>query len=162
EPLARPLLRLAEPLAPAVAADRAGVALDPAAVEDRVQQLRRAGYRVLVEGAGGLLAPLAWGFTALDLADRLGLQAVIVAHAGLGTLNHVCPTVDALRRRAIEVRGVALNRRAEPPGLAEATNPGSLARLLPGLPIVVAPQHAEGGALDAAMAIAPLVRVLVT
>src|SRR5687767_14570934 len=56
--LARPLLQLAEPLAPAVAADRAGVTLDPDAIEARIRQLRADGYAVVVEGAGGVMVPL--------------------------------------------------------------------------------------------------------
>ena len=41
EPLAEPIARLAEPLAPAVAAERAGTTLDPAAFEARIEALRR-------------------------------------------------------------------------------------------------------------------------
>ena len=139
--MARPLLRLDEALAPAVAAERASLALDPWEVEDRVRALRMAGHRVLVEGAGGVLVPLAWGFTAADLALRLGLEAVVVARAGLGTLNHVLLTVEALTRRNVTVRAVVLNGRGEPPDLAESTNPAILERLLGGTPVVVVPRH---------------------
>src|SRR5688572_8253771 len=52
EPRARPLLRLVEPLAPAVAAERAGQALHVPDLEQRIQDLRRAGYTLVVEGAG--------------------------------------------------------------------------------------------------------------
>ena len=145
EPLARPLLRLAEPLAPAVAADRAGVALEADAVRGRVRALRAAGYRLLVEGAGGLMVPLAWGFTALDLAADVGLAAVIVARPGLGTLNHVVLTAQALSARGVPLAGVVLNGRADPPDLAEQTNPDALPRLLPGVRVVVTPRTAARG-----------------
>lgn len=161
EPLAQPLLRLAEPLAPAVAAERARASLDPAAVEDRLRALRAAGYRVVVEGAGGLLVPLAWGYSALDLAAREGLEAVVVGRAGLGTLNHVALTVEALRRREVVVRGIVLNGKSEPSDLAEATNPAALARLLPGHPIVVVPRHATSDPLEAARRSVPLLAPLV-
>lgn len=150
EPLARPLLRLPEPLAPALAAQRAGAALDPAQVEERIRALRTAGHAVVVEGAGGLLVPLAWGFTALDLACRCGLEAVIVARAGLGTLNHTLLTVEALLRRGVSVRGVVLNGRSEAPDLAEASNPDALAQLLPGMLIVELPRHPCSDSLEAA------------
>lgn len=140
-PLARPLLRLVEPLAPAVAAERQGVALDPRQVEERVKALREAGLRVVVEGAGGVLVPLAWGYTAVDIAVDLDLEAVVVARAGLGTLNHVALTVGALQRRGVRIRAVVLNGRGEPPDLAEATNPAALERLLPGILVVVVPRH---------------------
>ena len=94
--LARPLLQLPEPLAPAVAAERAGVTLDPDDIEARIRQLRQDGYAVVVEGAGGVMVPLSWGYTVLDLAQACDLDAVVVARAGLGTLNHVAMTVMML------------------------------------------------------------------
>ncbi|HTL02996.1 MAG TPA: dethiobiotin synthase, partial [Vicinamibacterales bacterium] len=59
-PLAAPLLRLAEALAPAVAAERAGVQVHAEDIEQRIDALRREGYTLVVEGAGGVLAPLTW------------------------------------------------------------------------------------------------------
>ena len=150
EPLVAPLLRLAEPLAPAVAAHRAGTALEPAAVVGRLRALRERGYTVVVEGAGGLLVPLAWTLTALDLAADERLTAVVVSRAGLGTLNHTLLTVEVLRRRGVAVGGVVLNGRGDPPDLAEETNPAALGRLLAGVPIVVVPRHATADPLAAA------------
>jgi dethiobiotin synthetase len=155
-PLAAPLLRLPEPLAPAVAAERAGVTVEPAAFEERLRALRAAGHTVVVEGAGGALVPLAWGYTALDLAAREGLTAVVVARPGLGTLNHVALTLEALDRRGIPVLSVVLNGRGDPPDLAEATNPGALARLCPGVPISVLPRQATKTPLGVARACAPI------
>jgi len=155
EPLASPLLSLEEPLAPAMAADRAGVFLEPSAVEGRLRALRLAGYTVVVEGAGGVAVPLAWGYTALDLAARTGLHVIVVARAGLGTLNHVALTIEALRAREIVVRGVVLNGPGVPPDLAETTNPDAMLKMIPGLPIVTLPRFPEGG-LAAARAAAAL------
>lgn len=157
EPLARPLLRLSEPLAPAVAADRAGVSLGPAEIERRIGELRAAGYTLVVEGAGGLLVPLAWEYTALDLADRAGLEAIIVARTGLGTLNHILMTLQVLRSRSVPVRGIVLNGLSAPPDLAESTNPAALARLAPGVPIVVLPRHHSGDARQTGNSAAALV-----
>jgi dethiobiotin synthetase len=142
EPLARPLLRLVEPLAPPVAAERAGLVLDPSEIDRRVRALRDRGFTIVLEGAGGVAVPLAWGCTALDLAQRLGLSAVVVGRAGLGTLNHTWLTVEALRTREIPVHAIILNGRRSPPDLAEATNPDALARLLPQLrPLVIDQQE---------------------
>jgi len=149
-PLARPLLRRPELLCPAVAADRAGLVLAPQEIEERISALRAAGHFVVVEGTGGILAPLAWGYTVLDLASRMGLEAVVVSRAGLGALNHVSLTVEALRRRDVPIRGVVLNARGEPPDLAEATNPAALERLLPGLKIVTVPRQAPSTPLGVA------------
>lgn len=159
-PLADPLLRLAEPLAPAVAADRAGTLLDAQSVDDRIRALRDAGYALVVEGAGGLLVPLAWGYTALDLAARAKLETVVVGRAGLGTLNHLALTVATLRSRDVPIRGIVLNGWGPAPDLAEATNPAALARLLPGIPVVVIPRHDEADTLQIARASVPLVAPL--
>jgi dethiobiotin synthetase len=157
-PLLHPLLRLREPLAPAVAAERAGFAFDPDAAVSRIDALRAAGYSLVVEGAGGLLVPLAWGFTALDLAARCGLEAVVVARAGLGTLNHIALTLEALARRNVTVFAVVLNGRGDTPDLAEATNPAALARLFPELRVVVVPRQPTTTPLATARAMAPLLR----
>ena len=159
-PLARPLMQLAEALAPAVAAERAGLSLDVKALERRLPSLYAAGFTVVVEGAGGLLVPLAWGYTALDLAARCGLQAVVVARAGLGTLNHCALTVEALQTRGVAVRGVILNGPSEPPDLAESTNPAALAHLFPGVPVTVLPRHPTREPLEAARRSVPFVSAL--
>lgn len=145
EALARPLLSLAEPLAPAMAALRAGVALDPAEVEARVRALREKLYEpVVIEGAGGVAAPLTWGYTVLDLARHLGLQAVVVARPGLGTLNHAWLTVEALSARAIPVAAVILNGVPAAPDLAEQTNQEALGRLLPHVRVISLPRVGSG------------------
>ncbi len=151
--LARPLLQLPEPLAPAVAAERAGVTLDPDDIEARIRQLRQDGYAVVVEGAGGVMVPLSWGYTVLDLAQACDLDAVVVARAGLGTLNHVAMTVMILRSHHIPIRGVVLNGRSATPDLAESTNPGSLSRMLHGVRIIEVPQDLSGTPIAAAAGI---------
>jgi dethiobiotin synthetase len=160
-PLARPLVRFEEALAPAVAGDRAGQALVPQAVDERIRGLRTLAGRVIVEGAGGALVPLAWDYTVLDLAMRHGLEAIIVGHTGLGTLNHVALTFEALRSRRIPVRAVVLNGRSATPSLPEQTNPAALARILPAIPIAVVPRHDTADTLLAAYASVPFVANLV-
>jgi len=153
EALAVPLLQLAEPLAPAVAADRAGTRMNPRDVESRIAQLRRAGYTLVVEGAGGVMVPLAWDYTVLDLACACELEAIVVARPGLGTLNHVAMPVTVLRSREISVRGVVLNGRSATPDLAESTNPDTLVRMLPGIPVVETPHWTSGSPVTAAAAL---------
>jgi dethiobiotin synthetase len=147
--LAEPVLRLREPLAPAVAAERAGATLDTDTIEGRIAQLRREGYTVVVEGAGGVMVPFTWGYTVLDLAQACSLDAVIVARAGLGTLNHIAMTVMMLRSREIPIRGIVLNGRKLNPDVAELTNPAALARLVEGIRIVEVPYDPAGSAAAA-------------
>jgi dethiobiotin synthetase len=156
EILAEPVLQLAEPLAPAVAADRAGISIETDAMEQRIRAMRDKGWSLIVEGAGGLLVPLAWGYTALDLAERAGLAAIVVARPGLGTLNHTQLTVDALVRRGVPVRAIVVNMRGDSPDLAESTNPAALERMAPGIPIVLVPRHPTRDALEAARRTASL------
>jgi dethiobiotin synthetase len=159
--LAAPLLQLAEPLAPAVAADRAGATISSRDIEDRIEQLRGAGFSLVIEGAGGVMVPLVWDYTVLDLAERFGLEAVVVGRAGLGTLNHVVMTVAMLQARNISIRGIVLNGRGSPPNLAESTNPSALARLLPGLAIIEVPHLAQSAQEDIIISVVPLVHALV-
>jgi dethiobiotin synthetase len=147
--LARPLLQLAEPLAPAVAAERAGITLDPDDIEERIRRLRQDGYALVVEGAGGVMVPLSWGYTVLDLAQACDLDAVVVARAGLGTLNHVMMTAMMLRSYQIPMRGIVLNGRSAAPDVAESTNHAALSRMLQGVRIVEVPHVPSGASIEA-------------
>ena len=119
-----------EPLAPAVAARRA----DEPIVYDQLladtQAAMAATDRAVVEGAGGLRVPLSNDppREIIDLVADLGVPALVVARSGLGTLNHTALTVEALRRRAVPVTGVVLNRYTGE-SVAERTNPGELERM---------------------------------
>ena len=95
-------------------------------------------------GSDGVMVPLVWGYTVLDLAERFGLEAVVVGRAGLGTLNHVAMTVMMLRSYQIPIRGIVLNGRSAEPDLAESTNPAALARMLHGVRIVEVPHDPAG------------------
>ena len=102
------------PCSPHLAAWLAGRRIDLARIGTAAARLSALHGAVVVEGAGGILVPLGPRATMLDLAAALGLPAVVVARAGLGTLNHVLLTLDALRRGGVRVAGVVLND-AEPP-----------------------------------------------
>ncbi len=95
------------PLAPLVAARLEGVELDLGDVASRVPIGGDA--FTIVEGAGGLLCPVGPGWTIADLAGRLQLPLLVVARAGLGTVNHTLLTVREAARRGLEVAGVVLN-----------------------------------------------------
>jgi dethiobiotin synthetase len=71
--------------------------------------LARAHDFVIVEGAGGVLVPLNRRHTMLDLMKRMRLPVLVVARAGLGTLNHTLLTLNELHRARLRVAGVILN-----------------------------------------------------
>ena len=136
--------RFPEPLAPAVAAARAGAAVDPARVEAAIAAAFRGRDRVVVETAGGLLVPYADGFDGIDLVARTGLPAILVGRLGLGTINHTRLSADALRRAKVRVDAIVLSVGApesapRPGDVAAETNPAVIQRLLPDLPVVVFP-----------------------
>lgn len=99
------LYRYAKPLAPGLAAPR-GKAGDPRRV---LPLLRRfSAHPAVVEGAGGLFVPLTPRHDVIDLAALVRLPVVVVARAGLGTINHTTLTVNALLARGLDVAGVVL------------------------------------------------------
>ena len=133
---------LGAPLAPSVSARLVDASLDVAAVVDAFRALRAACDLVVAEGAGGLLAGFNETTTMAGVAAALRLPVIVVALPGLGTLNHSALTVEAARRRGLEVLGVVLSRFPSEPGLAEATNPRELERVA-GTPLLgVVPEMA--------------------
>jgi dethiobiotin synthetase len=100
-----------QPLAPAVAARLEGKRVALAKIQAAYIEIRRVSDVVLIEGAGGLLVPYGPGLDGAALAKALKLPLLIVARAGLGTINHSLLTLEAARRRRLKVLGVLLNRR---------------------------------------------------
>ncbi len=123
---------LPEPLAPVLAARRAGVEIDIQALDRRFEALRAAGGVLVVEGVGGALVEVAPGLSVTGLAARWHLPTLVVAANRLGVLNHVLLTVEALEQHEVPAIGVVLNTvHGGEPSLAEQTNAEELARLLP-------------------------------
>jgi dethiobiotin synthetase len=119
--------RFAEPLAPAIAAERAKQPIEWNAIDSAIQSMSKQADILIVEGVGGLLVPIAPKIMLLDMIAWLGLPAIIVARAGLGTINHALLTVGALRSAGIPIAGVVLNRYPpETPPAAEETNPRAI------------------------------------
>jgi dethiobiotin synthetase len=115
---------LDEPLAPKVAAQRAGRELDA----DGMRPSTEDGF-IVAEGVGGLRVPLTSDLSLADVVSNASLPALVVARPSLGTLNHTALTVEALRRRDVPVVGVVLNRFPEAPNVAERTNPDEIERV---------------------------------
>ncbi|MFD6289973.1 dethiobiotin synthase [Streptomyces sp. NPDC060205] len=118
------LARYPEPLAPATAARRAGLApVRPAQVAEAAAELAAEHDLVLVEGAGGLLVRFDdEGGTLADAARLLGAPVVVVASAGLGTLNTTELTARELRSRGVELLGVVIGSWPDEPDLASRCN----------------------------------------
>jgi dethiobiotin synthetase len=91
----------AEPLAPLVAARRHHRLIRLPDVLRRIRRVTGRCQCLLIEGIGGLMVPLAKGFTVRDLIARLGCEVIVVACNRLGTINHTLLTVDALQHIGI-------------------------------------------------------------
>lgn len=139
-------LHYPEPLAPCIAARRAGRPLRQvdflAAVHEAIAWWSRRASFLVVEGVGGLLCPLADDSTVADLAIQLDYPLVIVARRALGTLNHTLLTVEAAQARGLRIAGIVLNG-SEPTTdpIAESSAPEELVRRLPGIPILAECPH---------------------
>lgn len=125
--------RYPEPLAPVAAARRAGMALPTRAeLAELATSADRPGRLVIVEGAGGLLVEIGEeGVTLRDVASDLGASVLVVAAPGLGTLNHTALTAEALAARDVSCAGVVVGAYPAEPTVAEETNLGALARIVP-------------------------------
>lgn len=130
--------RFGDPVAPALAARREGVALELPAVADAVNRYGGNGRVVLVEGAGGLLVPLAPGATFADLARACDLRLLVVVGNRLGALNHAQLTVRWAQTAGLDVAGYVVNTLQAEGDLATRTNVEMLQELL-GPPLGVFP-----------------------
>jgi dethiobiotin synthetase len=119
--------RYAEPLAPAIAAERAKEPLDWETVQRSIRLMSRESDVMVVEGVGGVLVPMDAKHTVLDVARWLRVPTVVVARPNLGTINHTLLTVNALRTAGVKVAGVVVNRYpTDVVGVAEETNPRAI------------------------------------
>lgn len=120
----RELARYPDPLAPATAARRAGAPpVAPRQAAEAARELAADHDLVLVEGAGGLLVRFTDdGGTLADTAAALDAPVLVVATAGLGTLNHTALTVEALRTRGLSCTGVVVGAWPADPDLAAVCN----------------------------------------
>ncbi|MER6241428.1 dethiobiotin synthase [Streptomyces clavifer] len=118
------LARFPEPLAPETAARRSGLPpVRPYEIADAAQKLATEHDLVLVEGAGGLLVRFdEQGSTLADAARLMAAPVLVVAPAGLGTLNATALTAEALRARGLACPGVVVGSMPAEPDLAARCN----------------------------------------
>ncbi len=116
--------RFREPLAPGIAASRAG----QQPLWSRTLQAYRsfAGRPLVAEAAGGLLVPVDDRRLVIDLPAAFRLPVLLVARAGLGTLNHVGLSLEVLKARKVEVAATLLAQSTPDDDLSQEDNPGWL------------------------------------
>jgi dethiobiotin synthetase/malonyl-CoA O-methyltransferase len=96
--------RLKAPLSPHAAASLENISISL----DRII-MPKTNNSLIIEGAGGVFVPINKSDLIIDLIYKLQTSVIIVARSSLGTINHTCLTLEALRNRNIPVLGVILN-----------------------------------------------------
>ncbi len=121
--------RFREPLAPSIAAERAGVKIEIDPLLKAYGEISAAHDLTLVEGAGGLMVPLLPSYTYADFARVAKLPIIIVAANRLGAINHLVLTLEHAGCKGLRILGYVLNRIANEASLAAETNREVLANL---------------------------------
>jgi dethiobiotin synthetase len=102
----------------------------------------------LIEGAGGVMAPLSDDRTMLDWMADLNLPAILVAGSYLGTLSHTLTALSVLAARRVPVALVVMNE-TEGSTVPLAENAAALARRFPAAPVRALPRDASPQAMAA-------------
>jgi dethiobiotin synthetase len=126
--------RYGPPASPHLAAAEAGEEIDPQRLRSVASNAAAGAERLVCEGVGGLLVPLAGrvgcgernkpakAYLVRDLAVDLGLPLVIAASPGLGTINHTLLTIEAARAAGLTIAAVVLTPWPERPSATESSN----------------------------------------
>ena len=94
-------------------------------IENRYFELTLMHEIIVIDGEGGLMAPMNREETTLDLVLQLGAELIVVARPGHGTISHTLLTVNHARAMGVHVAG------KDGLGLIEKTNPDEIRRMCP-------------------------------
>ena len=135
---------------PHLAARLEGGPVDPSVVLAGYQALEQKYDYITAEGSGGILCPIRWDEQKIwleDLIRMLDLPCLLIADAGLGTINHVGLTAAYLKARQIPVQGLIFNRYR--PGDVMHEDNVAMCRELTGLPVLaLVPEGAQDLDID--------------
>lgn len=124
-----------EPIAPSAAAEMDHSKIEFSRILAAFHRQSEEHDFIIVEGAGGLMVPLAGGLLVADLVNLLALPLLVVARPALGTVNHTLLTCFAAKALGCAVKGAIINNYPRDPGLAESTAP-HLIDSLSGVPLL--------------------------
>lgn len=123
------LYTLAEPLAPAEAARIEGVNINPQSVIEAFMRIFEQNDVTLVEGAGGVLVPLADGWSVMDLMRELNIPVINVVGSKLGAINHTLLTERAVLEESLQLVGHVINNLHGASDAATLSNPDVIGAL---------------------------------
>ena len=102
-----------EAVSPHLASQRAGETINTEKIKKAFEEKQNQYDYLLVEGAGGITCPLrvqnGEKYLLKDLIKDLGLNIIIVADGGLGTINSILLTVEYAKQNNINIEGIILN-----------------------------------------------------
>ena len=127
------------PVSPHIAAEDIGTRIDPLHIRRAFEVLAAQSDYVIVEGAGGWLAPISDRQTMADLAMTLNLPVLMVIGVRLGCLNHAALTKLAIESRGARFIGWVANDTSDPPLRRRGENLTALEKLLAQPPLAVVP-----------------------
>lgn len=97
-------------VAPHLAASLENMPVRVDLIKDRLQFLKERYEWIIAEGVGGLAVPLNdEGYMQYDLIRELGFACLLVARAGLGTINHTLLTVQVARHAGLKIKGIVIS-----------------------------------------------------
>lgn len=121
--------RFRAPMAPSLAAREEGCSVDLNRIIESFRSLASEHDFIIVEGAGGLMVPVAGGILIADLVHTLDLPLLTICRPGLGTINHSLLTLFAARTMELPLAGFMINNMPKTPSRVESTAPHTLASL---------------------------------
>jgi dethiobiotin synthetase len=141
--------RYAAALSPDAAATKEGKRVEYDAVLNASRRFLEGPHDVaLIEGAGGVMAPLSDDRTMLDWVADVKLPAIVVVGSYLGTLSHTLTALEVLGARRVPVALVVMNE-TEGSSVPLADNAAALVRRFPAAPVRTLPRDASPQAMAA-------------
>ena len=132
---------LSAPVSPHIGAQEEGITIDPAVITREFAKLASLADCVVVEGAGGWLAPISGSQTMEAVALALDLPVVLVVGLRLGCLNHALLTAQAVRSSGLTLAHWVANT-IEPQFERATENVARLSSVL-GPPLAVVPNSLQ-------------------
>jgi len=102
-------VKLKQPLSPYAAMKTEKKKIDVVRLKRSIKNLIKERDIVLVEGLGGAMAPVKKDYYVADMIRDLKMPCIVIARAGLGTINHTLMTIDELKKRKIRIAGIIMN-----------------------------------------------------
>jgi dethiobiotin synthetase len=125
-------------ISPHIAAEEAKIEVDIGTIRARFDELSRGAEFVIVEGAGGWLAPISRTQSMADLVAALEIPVLLVVGLRLGCLNHAALTREAIEARGTPFAGWVANA-IDPELQRPDENLATLERLLRSEPLAIFP-----------------------